>query len=93
MSDVPLRDYIEKQLKLINEKADERDRRYDERFEAQETALAKAEQANMHWKQEAQDWRDRADERERNFMPKSMGAVLAALTIILLIIQLVRVVT
>lgn len=54
------------------------DARYKSIFEAQERALRVAEDNNKHWKAEADDWRRRADEREREFTPKLLFYVMWA---------------
>lgn len=57
------------------------DKRYEVRFEAQERALLVAAQNNEHWKAEADEWRKRADEREREFLPRGLGYLLAFINV------------
>lgn len=54
------------------------DARYRAIFDAQERALKVAEDNNRHWKTEADEWRKRADDREREFTPKLLFYVMWA---------------
>lgn len=68
---------------------DERDKRYTERFDAQQKAIGVAEEQAEKWRANANEWRTAMNDRERNFLSKSMGYVLGALTALVLILTLV----
>lgn len=70
-----LKDYLER---IVHES----DRRYEQRFEAQEKAVraaldsaalavTKAETDNLKWREAANEWRLAMGDRERNFMPRN----------------------
>lgn len=80
---------------------DERDKRYAEVAEAKEravtAALAAAEKAVLiaeknaeKWRDNANEWRDAMNDRERNFLSKSMGSVIGGLSIMSLIILILK---
>ena len=75
MSDVPLREHLEALIA-------EADKRYAERFEAQERALTTAEEHAQQWRNSANEWRSAMTDRERNFLSRGMGNVLMALSIL-----------
>lgn len=73
-------------LELMNE----RDRRYGERFAAQEKAIAVAEMNAEKWRMNANEWREAMNDRERNFLSKNMGIVLAIVSTVALGITVVQ---
>lgn len=89
MSDVPLKEYVETKLKLLNEIAAERDRRYSERFLAQESALKLAQENANRWMAAANEWRQAMNDRERDFLPRNLGYVFAALAALSLVLTVV----
>lgn len=88
-------------LETLKTLMDERDRRYGEvstaKEKAVEVALANAEKAVMvsernaeKWRDNANEWREAMTDRERNFLPRSIGYIIAALTCISLFISFVE---
>ena len=65
---------------------DERDKRYNERFSAQEKATAIYQQHADIWRESANEWRAAMGDREREFLSKSMGRVIALLSAIAILI-------
>jgi len=70
----------------------EQDKRYEQRFLAQqeamdaafassEKAIAVAEANSEKWRANANEWRKAMDDRERNFLSKGMGYIIGALAI------------
>jgi len=83
-SDIQLKEYVEALIEAA-------DRRYEDRFNAQEkavnAALAAAEKAvetaehnAEKWRANANEWRSAMTDRERQFLSKSMGLVVGALS-------------
>lgn len=89
MTDVPLREHIDARLDLLGELAQERDRRYTERFESQERALNIAQKASDNWMANANEWRQAMNDRERDFLPRNVGYIFAALAAISVLLQLI----
>ncbi len=94
MTEVQLKEYFEKLL-------DAADKRYDQRFNAQEkavnSALAAAEKAVAvaetnaeKWRTNANEWRSAMNDRERNFLSKGMGYVVGALSAIALLLTILQ---
>ena len=82
MSDeVPLRQHFEALL-------EETDKRYNQRFEAQEKAVSAAEANSEKWRNNANEWRESMLDRERQFFSKSMGYVVALLSVLALILSI-----
>ena len=90
MNDVQLKEYIEALISAA-------DRRYEDRFSAQEKAVAaalssaekavdRAEVNAERWRANANEWRAAMTDRERQFLSKGMGYVVGALSIISLLI-------
>ena len=73
--------------RLVLSLMDANDRRYEQRFMAQERALDIERLNNQHWKAEADSWRKRADERERTFLSRGAGYVIAAVAVATLVLQ------
>lgn len=48
----------------------ESDRRYEQRFEAQEQANEKFESENRAWREQANEWRGAMTDRERDFLSR-----------------------
>jgi len=61
---------------------DERDKRYSAQFDAQEKAVQVAQENTVKWQASANEWRQAMDDRERNFLSKSMGYVIGGITVI-----------
>lgn len=94
MTEVQLKEYLEA---LINEA----DKRYEQRFVAQEkataAALAAADKANAlseanaeKWRTNANEWRQAMNDRERNFLSRGMGYIVGSLSIIALVITIAQ---
>lgn len=94
MTEVQLKEYFEALL-------EERDKRYEQRFIAQEkavvAALASADKANMlaesnaeKWRTNANEWRSAMTDRERNFLSRGMGYIVGGLSIIALILTIAQ---
>jgi len=71
----------------------EHDKRYEQRFLAQEKAMeaafassekaiAVAETNSEKWRANANEWRKAMDDRERNFLSKGMGYIIGALAVV-----------
>lgn len=71
--DVPLREHFETLLA-------EQEKRYAQRFDAQEKAIAVAEANAEKWRANANEWRQAMTDRERNFLPRSLGHVIGVLS-------------
>ncbi len=82
-------------LELMNE----RDKRYEQRFAAQESAIAAAQRTSEtaatvaketldEWKRSTNEWRQAMTDREREFLPRNLGYVFAALSAVAVIISL-----
>ena len=69
---------------------DERDRRYGEVQAAKEEAIRVHKDNADKWMSNANEWRGAMTDRERNFLPKSMGIVIAALSGVALLITLME---
>lgn len=78
---------------------DERDRRYAEvsaakelavrtAMEASEKAIRKEEENSEKWRVNANEWRAAMNDRERNFLSKSMGLVLATVSVVALLLTI-----
>lgn len=89
-----MKEYLEA---LINEA----DKRYEQRFVAQEkavgAALSAAEkavtlaEANAEkWRTNANEWREAMNDRERNFLSRGMGYVVGGLSCIALLLAIVQ---
>jgi hypothetical protein len=92
--DVQLKEYVEAMIAAA-------DRRYEDRFNAQEkavnAALAAAEKAVAtaetnaeKWRMNANEWRAAMNDRERQFLSKGMGLVVGALSTVSLIIVILQ---
>jgi hypothetical protein len=68
----------------------ERDRRYQERFIAQEKAERIFMASLDAWKSHTNEWRGAMEDRERRFLSKAMGGVIGALTIAAIGLTLIR---
>lgn len=68
---------LEKLFKAQKELDIERDRRYEQRFKSHEKADEIFDKSFEAWK-----------ERERNFLPKSLGILVMVLTIFIIIVQI-----
>ena len=69
---------------------DERDRRYEEKFAS---LLEQRRVYEIHaeaWRAQANEWRAAMTDRERTFLPRSIGFILGALSVISLILTLER---
>ena len=88
MSDEPERRCVAtlRDLKALRDVVDERDRRYEERFVAQERATAIYQEHADAWRENANEWRSAMGDREREFLSKSMGRVIALLSAIAILI-------
>jgi len=71
-------------LQLMNE----RDKRYEQRFASQEEAVRVYKETSDKWQAAANEWRGAMTDRERNFLSKGMGYVVAALSAIALILTI-----
>ncbi len=71
-------------LELMNE----RDRRYEERFIASETARKIYEDSADKWRLAANEWRGAMTDRERNFISRGMGYVLTVLSMVAIVVAL-----
>jgi hypothetical protein len=78
---------LEAKIKALEHVMAERDIRYTERFVAQEKAERLFTQSLDSWKIHTNEWRGAMEDRERRFLPRSLGAVIGALTLLLLIFQ------
>ena len=78
---VSLREHIEALLAA----QDERNRLL---HDSSDRALRIAEANNERWRQNANEWRAAMDDRERTFLPRSLGIVIAVLSIVSLLIAL-----
>ena len=67
---------------------DERDRRYEQRFLESEKALELANKHSEQWRSSANEWRQAMTDREREFLPRNIGYIIAALTLVSLIAAL-----
>lgn len=76
---VSLREHFERLLQ-------EHEKRDDLQHESDEKARAVLERQAEHWRQNANEWRAAMDDRERNFLPRSLGYVLALVSIVSLVI-------
>lgn len=72
----------------LRELMEEQEKRYEQRFAAQEQAVKVAETSAEKWRNQANEWRAAMLDRERNFFSKGMGYVVAALGGISLIITI-----
>lgn len=68
---------------------DERDRLYGERYLAQQKALELAQKSEENWRVSSNEYRDRLAERERNFLPRSMGYVTTLMAVVSLVLALI----
>lgn len=75
-------------LEAFKELMDERDRRYEQRFNAQEEAVKVYKETSDKWQASANEWRGAMTDRERNFLSKSMGYVVGALSAIALVLTI-----
>jgi len=86
-------------LGTIKALMDERDRRYGEiaaakekaveaAFAAAEKAVATAEANAEKWRASANEWRSAMNDRERDFLPRNLGYVFMALSVVGLIMIL-----
>lgn len=66
----------------------EQEKRHEQRFSAQELAVAIAERAADKWRDQANEWRQAMLDRERNFFSKGMGYVIAAMAFISLLLTI-----
>lgn len=87
------------EVNSVRDLMNERDRRYGEvstaKEEAVKVALANAEKAVAvsernaeKWRDSANEWRQAMTDRERNFLPRNIGYIIGALTVITLIVSL-----
>lgn len=58
------------------------DRRIDERFIALDKALKLASDHQEAWRHAANEWRQAMTDRERDFLPRNLGYVIAALSLV-----------
>ena len=86
-------------LETLKTLMDERDRRYGEVSEAKERAVSAAlaaaekavnvaEQNAEKWRTNANEWRAAMNDRELNFLPRNIGYIIGALSVITLLIDL-----
>ena len=61
MTEVSLKEHFEQLLAAL-------DKRYEDRFAAQEQAIAVAERVGEKWRADANEWRTAMNDRERNFV-------------------------
>lgn len=73
----------------LKELMDERDRRYEQRFRESEKALDLANEHGEKWRTAANEWRQAMTDREREFLPRSIGYIVAAFSVVGLIVSLV----
>lgn len=64
----------------------EQEKRYEQRFAAQEQAVKIAEASAEKWRNQANEWRSAMMDRERTFFSKGMGYVTGALSSISLLL-------
>jgi hypothetical protein len=86
-------------LTTLKQLMDERDRRYGEiaaakekaveaAFAAAEKAVATAEANAEKWRASANEWRSAMNDRERDFLPRNIGYIIGALSVITLVMSL-----
>ena len=80
---------MQAKIEAVEKMLHERDLRYSERFAAQEKAERLFLSSLESWKAHTNEWRGAMEDRERRFLSKSMGAVIGAATIALLLVQLI----
>jgi len=80
---VSLREHFERLL-------DESEKRALMRYEAQERALKIAEEHAAHWRASANEWRAAMTDRDRNFLPRSMGVVIGIVAVLGFMLQIYR---
>jgi len=78
---VSIKEYFDAKVSHLEEISNERDRRYEQRFQAQEQAISVAEAAAERWRLNANEWRSAMTDRERNFFSRGMGYVVGAVSI------------
>jgi len=78
---VSIKEYFEARVSHLEEVSNERDKRYEQRFQAQEQALNVAEAAAERWRLNANEWRAAMTDRERNFFSRGMGYVVGAVSV------------
>lgn len=66
----------------------EQEKRYEQRFKAQERAVQVAETAAEKWRNQANEWRAAMLDRERTFFSKGMGYVVGALSVVALLLTI-----
>lgn len=67
---------------------EEQEKRYEQRFEAQEQAVKVYEASAEKWRDQANEWRQSMLDRERQFFSKGMGYVVGALSALALIVTI-----
>lgn len=67
----------------------EQEKRYEQRFDAQEQAVRVAETSAEKWRNQANEWRSAMLDRERTFFSKGMGHVVTILAVASLLITIV----
>lgn len=60
-----------------------------ERFVAQEHAIKIAQDNDERWRLNANEWRAAMTDRERDFLPRNLGYVIALMSFIALIVQFI----
>lgn len=72
----------------LRELMKEQEKRYEDRFTAQEQAVKVAENSAEKWRDQANEWRASMLDRERAFFSKGMGYVVGALSILALLLTI-----
>ena len=75
--------------KLFTRMIEEHEKRTEQRFSDFSRAIDLQETNASHWREQANEWRAAMDDRERNFLPKTMGYLLAGVSVILSIVGFV----
>ena len=81
---VSLRDHFERLLA-------EHEKREQMREEAMQRALQIQETNTLHWRESANEWRAAMDDRERNFLPRSIGYIVGILSVVSLVLTIYEV--
>lgn len=74
--------------KAFNDQLLAQEKAVDTAMNAAEKAVNVAETTAEKWRANANEWRKAMDDRERNFLPRAMGYVIGAVSVVSLMIQI-----